>query len=70
MGRRGMQSDIGHDYLRAAPAGLAARVLGISTSTLRLLWVAGKIQASRTPGGQRRYDVAAYLESTKSRATS
>ncbi len=35
----------------------AARILGVTVDTLRRWEAAGKIQAERTPGGHRRYDV-------------
>ena len=61
--------DIGHDLLRAASAGLAAKVLGVSASTLRRWHLAGKIDAVSTEGKHRRYDVLAYLARTKPGAT-
>lgn len=38
----------------------AALQLGVSVQTLRRWEAAGKIQAIRTPSGQRRYDIASY----------
>jgi predicted site-specific integrase-resolvase len=40
------------------PIGAAARVLGVSTSTLRRWEASGWIAPARTEGGQRRYDMA------------
>ena len=38
----------------------AARTLGVNERTLRRWEEAGKIQAFRTPGGKRRYDISAF----------
>ena len=59
-----MQIDIAQQLLRAAPAGVAARALGVSTGTLRQWHLDGKIEASATEGKHRRYNVLAYLERT------
>jgi putative resolvase len=40
------------------PIGRAARFVGVSVATLRRYEVAGRINAKRTPGGQRRFVVA------------
>jgi putative resolvase len=42
-----------------APAD-AARILGVNERTLRRWEEAGKIQAYRTPGGKRRYDITGF----------
>ncbi len=41
--------------------GAAARLLGVSASTLRDLERRGKIESERTPGGQRRFTGASLL---------
>ena len=42
---------------RLVPIGEAAKLLGVSTQTLRRWDVEGKLVPARTPGGQRRYEV-------------
>ena len=44
---------------RFLPIGLAAEMLGVSTSTLRRWDASGILTPQRTEGGQRRYDMAA-----------
>jgi excisionase family DNA binding protein len=46
---------------RLVPIGEAADALGASIATLRRWEAEGKISAERTPGGQRRYDLAKLL---------
>jgi putative resolvase len=46
---------------RLVPIGEAADALGASIATLRRWETEGKISAERTPGGQRRYDLAKLL---------
>ena len=51
-------------------ASQAARHLGVSISTLRRWSDAGHVEASRTPGGQRRFSVEqldAFLDSLRPR---
>lgn len=43
---------------KLVPIHIAARTLGVSTSTLRRWEAAGRIRPERTEGGQRRYDLA------------
>lgn len=43
---------------RFVSIGEAARVLGVSVSTLRRWDAAGKLEPQQTPGGHRRYDLA------------
>jgi hypothetical protein len=57
-----MQADNLKDALRRCPAGVAARILGVnSTTTLRNWWLAGRLKAERLPNGRYLYDVADYL---------
>lgn len=42
----------------AVPIGEAARLLGVTVETVRRWERAGRIQAQRTPGGQRRFPVS------------
>jgi predicted site-specific integrase-resolvase len=63
-----MNTDGLGDVLKAAPAGLAARVLGVSVGTLRRWRLEGVIEATTTAGGHHRYNVAEYVERTKAKA--
>jgi predicted site-specific integrase-resolvase len=44
---------------KSVPISVAARALGVSTSTLRRWESTGRLTPARTEGGQRRYDLAA-----------
>ena len=59
-----------NEALRKCTAGVASRVLGVSTSTLLNWHKRGILKAERTPTGKLRYDLAAYLEQRGEKAAS
>lgn len=48
----------GYEADQRIPVGEAARILGVSITTLRRWEREGRITPGRTPGGQRRYSIA------------
>lgn len=48
----------GYETDQRIPVGEAARILGVSITTLRRWEREGRITPGRTPGGQRRYSIA------------
>ena len=50
------------NVLERCPAGLAARLIGVSVPTIHNWRKAGKIEASKTPGGKFTYDVRPWVQ--------
>jgi predicted site-specific integrase-resolvase len=60
-------SDTLKDALKRCPAGMAARILGVSPGTLRNWHRAGRLKAERTATGRYLYDLTDYTASAKNR---
>jgi predicted site-specific integrase-resolvase len=50
------------NVLEKCPAGLAARLIGISVATLHNWRKDGRVRAAQTPGGKYVYDVRPFVE--------